>query len=119
MSGAGVSGRVNPAYQGVAPWLQDEGQHRRDIARTTNQLLIGKLNVCLDVTLPTSVSTYTVNDARIGITTAIIPQPLTANAATLIKGGYWVDTYLKGSAVMHFAAPVVAADLKIRLVLIG
>lgn len=108
----------NPAYQGVAPWIKDESQHRRDMARTINAQLIGKLNVTTDVTLNASATSTTLVDARIGITTAIIPaMAMTANGAIAVPT-VWVDQIKSGSAVIHHASSA-AADQKIRFVLIG
>jgi ABC-type taurine transport system substrate-binding protein len=109
----------NPAYQGVAPWIKDESQHRRDMARTINAQLIGKLNVTLDVTLNASAASTTITDARIGYTTAIIPaMAMTADGAAAIAAGIWVDTLKSGSCVVHHASNA-AADQKIRFVFIG
>jgi len=113
-----VTSTSNPAYQGVAPWIKDESQHRRDMARTINALLIGKLNVTLDVTLNASATSTTITDARIGYTTAIIPaMPMTANGAVAAPT-IWVDTIKSGSCVVHHASNA-AADQKIRFVFIG
>jgi hypothetical protein len=114
-----MTSNSNPAYQGVAPWIHDEKQHRRDMARTINALLIGKLNVTLDVTLNRSATSTTITDARIGITTAVIPAvALTSDAAQIIDKGIWVDTIQSGSAVVHHvSAP--QSDLTIRFVFIG
>lgn len=109
----------NPAYQGVAPWIKDESQHRRDMARTINAILIGKANVTIDVTLRASQSTTTITDARIGYTTAVIPaMPLTVNGAVALDSGIWFDVPKSGSVVVHHAAAV-AANQTIRFVLIG
>ena len=105
--------QTSPAYQGVAAWLQDEGQHRRDMARAINQFLIGKLNVTHDVTLSPGATSTTISDARIGITTAIIPATaLTASGATAISAGIWADTYLKGSVVLHHASNAAADQMR-------
>ena len=108
----------NPAYQGVAPWIKDESQHRRDMARTINALLIGKLNVTQDVTLTPSATSTTIIDARIGVTTAVIAaMPLTANAVAAANS-CWFDIPLSGKVVVHHASSA-AADQKIRFVFIG
>lgn len=109
----------NPAYQGVAPWIKDESQHRRDIARTINAILIGKVNVTIDVTLRAAQMTTTIIDARIGYTTAVIPaMPLTVNGAIALDSGIWFDVPKSGSVVVHHAAAI-ATNQTIRFVLIG
>jgi len=109
----------SPAYQGVAPWIKDESQHRRDMARTINGLLIGKMNVTLDAVIPAGQNQVTLTDARIGITTAIIPIPLTADSDNLLAKGWWVDTFKSGSCVIHFSQSNPNTDLEVRLVIIG
>jgi hypothetical protein len=109
----------NPGYPGVSLWTHDEKQHRRDMARTINNMLIGKMNVTLDVTLNKSATSTTIIDARIGINTAVIPAvALTSDAAQVIDKGVWVDTILSGSAVVHHSSAP-QNDLTIRFVFIG
>jgi hypothetical protein len=114
-----VTSNSSPGYPGVSLWTHDEKQHRRDMARTINNMLIGKQNVTLDVTLNRSATSTTITDARIGISTAVIPaMAMTSDAAQIIDKGIWVDTILSGSAVVHHvSAP--QSDLTIRFVLIG
>jgi hypothetical protein len=114
-----MTANSNPGYQGVALWLHDEKQHRRDMARTINNNLLGKINVTLDKTLPTSSTQTTLTDPRIGITTAILFMPMTSDAAQLLDKGIWVDTIQSGSAVIHYSNTGGQADLTFRLVLIG
>lgn len=108
----------NPAYPGVAPWIVNESQHRRDIARTLNNALIGKLNVTLDLTVAQSVSSTTITDARIGYTTAIIPTATSSNGALLIGAGIYFNTYKSGSVVMHHSSWALPT-MNLRLVLVG
>lgn len=109
----------NLAHQAVAPWIRDESQHRRDIARTVNAILQGGLNVTSDVTLTASSSTTTIVDARIGYTSAIIPaMPLTLNGAIALDSGIWFDMPKTGSVIVHHAADI-ATDQTIRFVFIG
>lgn len=109
----------SPAYQGVAPWIVNESQHRRDMARTINALLIGKMNVTKDVTLRASQTTTVITDARIGYTTAVVPaMPMTVNGAVALDSGIWCNPTVNGSATVHHAASV-ATDQTIRFLLIG
>jgi len=108
-----------PSYPGVSLWTHDEKQHRRDMARTINNMLIGKQNVTLDVTLNVSATTTQITDARIGISTAIIAaMALTADGAAAIDAGIWVSNLKSGSATLNHASNA-AADQKIRFVFIG
>ena len=114
----GVAYNRVPGYPPVAPYLFDEKQHRRDIARTLNDVLKGKQNVTLKVTLAASATSTTIIDARIGVSTAVLLMPLTANAATAYVAGIWFDTQLKGSVVAHHASST-ATDQIFRIVLVG
>jgi hypothetical protein len=114
-----MTGTSSPAYQGVAPWIVNESQHRRDMARTINALLIGKLNITSDITFTPSSTSTTITDPRIGYTTAIIPaMPLSVNGAIALDSGIWFDAPKTGSVICHHAAAV-AADQTIRFIFIG
>lgn len=65
----------------------DESIHRRQISQSVNNLLLGRTNNVLDVTLEASSATTTVTDVRIGINTVLLLMPTTANASAEIGAG--------------------------------
>lgn len=67
-------------FQGVSPYDRDEKNHRREIARVVNNILTGKLNANLRITLSAGITT-TITDARIGYDSAFHFWPETATAA--------------------------------------
>lgn len=82
------------AFPGVPEYLADERQHRTRMAKVINTLNLGKMNVAQAITLNTSQTTTVVKDARIGINSAILLTPLTANAATAYTAGWYVTDQL-------------------------
>lgn len=114
-----MTGTSNPGHPAVAPWIKDESQHRRDLARTVNMILQGGMNVTRDITLTVSAASTTIVDARIGLTSAVVPaMPLTVNGAIALDSGIWFDVPKTGSVVMHHAAAV-ATDQTVRFVILG
>lgn len=115
---------MSVANQGTPPvpeFLANADEHRRKIASTVNQLVMGKVNCTLDVTLNAGTTTTTVSDARVFYTSAIIPaMALTFNGATDIAGGIYIPlaTIKKGSAVVYHRADI-ATDRTIRFVILG
>jgi hypothetical protein len=71
-----MAGRTN--YPGVK---QDGGDQPERQALVINQLLLGKTNNTIDVTLTAGATTTTVDDTRIYETSALVFCPKTANAA--------------------------------------
>tara|TARA_R100000808_G_C2150583_1_gene159375 strand:- start:2693 stop:3034 length:342 start_codon:yes stop_codon:yes gene_type:complete len=67
--------------------LPDGDMHRRQIAISVNQMLTGKSNNVIDLTLTASAASTTITDARIGINTALLFMPTTANASAEIGAG--------------------------------
>lgn len=103
----------------VPEFLPDEKQHRFLIAKQLNNVINGKINATLDVTLTHSATFTAVIDSRIGYYSAVIPaMALTANGATALSAGIWVDTIISGSCKLHHPS-VAATDQKLRLVIIG
>lgn len=66
----------------------DEQDHRTRLARALNQVLQGKTNNFGSVTLTANAATTTINDDRIGISSLILLQPTTANAAGALATTY-------------------------------
>jgi hypothetical protein len=111
--------------QAVPEFLADEKEHRRQIARALNFTKKGKINVTFDVTLNANATTTVISDPRLSIDSAISPaMAMTANGATAIAAGIYVDTVLppvgttNASATVHHASNA-ATDQKIRFLIIG
>lgn len=83
--------------------LQDEREHRRQIARAAINALKGKLNCTGSVTLTASSTTTTLSDANIGAASVILFMPRTANAAGALSGLY-VSARTRGSATLTHAS---------------
>ena len=101
-------------YTAVPVMLSNEKEHRRQIAQLANNLLAGKLNATLQVTLTTGTTT-TVTDARIGASTYFGFQPMTADAAAVT--GIYPSSQANGTATFtHASGP---ADRTFNVLLIG
>ncbi len=98
--------------------LADERQHRRLIATAVNSALQGHLNCVKAVTLAVSAASTTVVDARISLLTAVLPSPLTADAAAEIGNGTMYFTPSVGQVVITHANNA-QADRTFNLALIG
>ena len=101
--------------------LEDDKMHRRQIASSLNQVLVGKQNNVLDVTLAASSATTTLSDQRIGVNTAILLSPTSANAsAELAAGGIYFAqaSRVNGSAVITHANNS-QTDRTFKAVLVG
>ena len=104
-------------YTAVPVMLSNEKEHRRQIAQLANNLLAGKTNNVVQVTLTPSSTTTTLTDARIGANTAIILVPLTADAAAAFSGLY-VSSQANGTATLTHASSA-SVDRTFNVVLIG
>jgi hypothetical protein len=81
------------------PGLKQSGSDSPEqLALIVNQLLLGKINNTLDVTLTASATTTTIDDPRFYVTSALVFCPKTANAAAHPMTYY---TVTKGQAVLH------------------
>lgn len=92
----------------------------KNIAEGVNRLLAGKMNVVLQVTLAVNASTTSVIDARIGVYSALILQPLTYNAAIALYETpfVFVSNQKNGSVTLNHAVNA-AADKTFNLVILG
>jgi ABC-type phosphate transport system substrate-binding protein len=107
------------AYQGVDDFVSDQRLHLRNLARASNQLLIGKQNITIDMTLRANFATTTIVDPRIGYSSAVFPaMATTVNAASAIVAGIWFDTQKTGSIVAHHANSA-NTDQTIRFIIVG
>ena len=99
----------------------DEEYHRQQISQSVNQVLTGKTNNVLDVTLTASAASTTITDARIGVNTALIFTPATANASAEIGAGtiYVVTTSRVNGSVAVTHANNSQTDRTFKVVLVG
>jgi hypothetical protein len=104
-------------YQGVPEVLTDSVEHRRQLARLGNNLLQGKLNSVIQVTLTANSGTTTVIDKRIGANTGLFFSPLTADAAAALSGLY-ISTQANGTATLTHANTA-TTDRTFNVLLIG
>lgn len=107
-------------YQGVPEVLTDQVEHRRQLARLGNNLLQGKLNAVIQVTLTPNSTSTVVNDRRIGANTGIFFSPLTVDAVTALSSGLYVNAALQknGQATLTHASSA-NTDQTFNLLLIG
>jgi len=106
---------------GVPLEWSDEKEHRRQLALTANAILQGRLNNVISVTLTASSASTTITDARIGLNTALILVPTTANASAEIGAGTIYQTFpnaTKNQAVINHANNA-QTDRTFRAVMIG
>lgn len=108
----------NQGYPPVAEYLPDETEHRRLLAVRSNQLSAGNFNCSVDVTLTANGTSTTLTDPRIFPTKTILPMALTASAQAAIVAGFFYDTFLKGSCVVHHASNA-AVDQTVRFAVLG
>jgi hypothetical protein len=104
-------------YQGVPEVLTNDVEHRRQIARLANNLLQGKVNAVIQVTLAANSATTTVTDRRIGANTGLFFSPLTADAAGALSGLY-VSSQANGTATLTHANNA-QSDRTFNVLLIG
>lgn len=106
-------------YPPIVEFMPDDKEHRRQIARKVNQLLVGKVNVYIDLTLTAGATSTTLTDPRIGYFSTIVPaMAQTANGAAAIVAGIWVSGVKTGSATINHASNA-ATDQSIRFNIIG
>lgn len=108
---------MNRGYDGVQLEMPNEREHRRQIAQLANNLLQGKMNTVIQVTLTPSTTTTTVSDKRIGANTGLFFSALTANAAGALTGLY-VSSQKNGSATLTHANTA-TTDRTFNVLLIG
>jgi len=112
------------AFQPPAPYLADEKEHRKQLARAILGALQGKLNATLTVTLNKNASSTTIIDQRIGAYSFVWPMPMNADAgAELATGNVYFDTFKSGanapgSFLFHHTNNG-EADRQFRLLIIG
>lgn len=113
----------HPATLGDAPPKKlseaiSQSSMRRNVD-VINNMLKGRLNVTLPVTLVVSEGTTTVTDARISAFCAVIMTPLTADAAAEVGNGtIYVSSQQNGQLVLTHANNT-QADRKFNLAFLG
>lgn len=114
-----MSSGVLPGFPAVPEAMENEREHRREIARRLNGILQAKVNAYIDVTMTAGAATTTITDARIGITSAVFPaMAKTANGAACIAAGIWVDNQKSGSCRINHRNNA-AVDQTARFLIIG
>lgn len=109
---------AHPGYDGVTPFIDDESEHRREIAEATNTITAGRLNVVLtDITLTDSATTTTITDARLHPFAIVHLMPLHADAATALPN-VWYSDRNNGSIVINHASDV-STDQDFDMLIIG
>lgn len=117
----------NPGYQpatlGDAPPTKlSEAISLRSLRRivdVVNNMLRGRLNVTLPVTLVASQASTTVTDARISAFCSVVITPLTADAAAEVGNGtLYVSSQQTGQLVLTHANNV-QTDRKFTLAFVG
>lgn len=68
--------------------LTDATTHRLQLAQAMNNVQSGWIDVTITVTLAVTSGSTTIQDSRIGPTTAILLMPTTANAAAALATTY-------------------------------
>lgn len=110
---------ASPGFLPVPEMEQDEREHRRKLARKVNDLLQGRINCTLDVTLTANAASTTVTDARISASSFLFWMPRTANAAAEIGNGtLYVSARTNGSATLAHANNA-QTDRDFTLLIIG
>jgi hypothetical protein len=98
--------------------MPDEAQHRRSMARAINNIMQGKTNNAMQVTLTPNVTSTTVTDSRASINTSPVLVAMTASAAAEMAAGHLYVVPSAGQVVInHINSPV--ADRTFLMSLIG
>lgn len=108
-------------YDGVPEDLMEERRHRRIMARAINNLMSGKSNNVIEVTLTANAASTAVTDDRISFQSFAFWMPLTANAAAEIGNG---TMYVSDSGRVNGTLTIVHAnnaqtDRRFLLLVIG
>ena len=86
-------------YLGVPPFNPNEADHRRQLASALNNVLQGKLNNTVSITLKEDAVSTTVSDHRAGPDSVILAMPTSLNASVALDQWY-VNTRTSGSFVL-------------------
>lgn len=106
-------------FPGVPNYLPDHAEWIKRAARMLNNLLIGKMNVSGLVTLRDNQTTTTIEDSRIGVETAVLLIPTTANAAAALATTYISESGRVNGEAEITHANAASVDRTFRFILIG
>lgn len=110
---------TSQGYISVPEFEPNGDDHRRKLARAVNNLLQGKLNCTLDVTLASSTTVTTITDPRIGFYTAVEAGcALSSPAKEIIKQGIFYSNFAKGSVVANHTTNS-TSNSTIRFLILG
>jgi hypothetical protein len=96
--------------------LKTEGGTPRDVARTVNLLIDGRINSVGEVTLSTATTTTVVSSYYANVNSKVLLMPQTANAAAAVATT-WVTPAARSLTFNH--ASSTATDLSFGYVLLG
>lgn len=105
----GLGNTPTPDINGIVAFLIS-------VRTMLNNLLIGKQNVTLDITLNAGAATTTIQDPRIGGTSGFYFSPTSANAQAIATP--WPSSPGAGSVVLNHANDA-NADKTFRMLIIG
>lgn len=113
---------TSPGFRGLdtppPDTLSDHTKYLRSIRDVVNNLLTGKMNVTIDVSLTPSSATTVIQDSRIGGNSHInIGSPLTANAAAAMPTTYVSSIGNKTATLTHTSNA--QTDRTFRIAIIG
>ncbi len=101
---------TTPAVQAVPLYMSDPKAHLNRIAQALNQVIGGKINAQLTVTLRAFDVTTVINDPRIGADSVIVPaMALTQTGSFALIDGIWITDRMPaldstpGSATINHA----------------
>jgi hypothetical protein len=76
-------------------------EHTRKVALITREILLGKTNNTLSVTLEANASVTTISNSRYSIDTVVNLSPESATAAVAFAAGViWIESH-KGEVIVH------------------
>jgi len=108
---------ANPGYIPAPLFGSDVPQWVKRVATVVNNILAGRLNTVLPITLATGATTTTIIDARIGFYSALAFCPTSHNAAA-IAGSLYASSQKSGQAVLTHLSTA-ETDCTFNLLIIG
>ena len=87
----------------VTEFQPNEGEHRRQIARSLNEVIAGRLDCVVDLTLDAGATSTTLIDSRANVWTAALMTPRTANAAAEMAAGGLYAVPSNGTVTVYHA----------------
>lgn len=109
---------TTPGYPIPPLMMENEKEHRRQLAQALGNAMGGKVNAITQVTLTPNSTTTTLIDSRLGANTGIFFSPLTVDAVTAQTSGLRVTAKNKGQATLTHASSA-SVDQTFDVLLIG